>query len=258
MQFGIREVCDCAFMSLDGKGLNFKINTAKMTTLESTSTTVYAQGGRGFSRLAAWEGEKTLTFTVEDALLSTESFQALLGKTGATSTVAGHKRYTMTTTDYAGYYQVTAQTLWRNVEDGSDHAAIITIPKAKLQSNISISMAPNGDPSAFTFTFDAFAKNGELCYIDVADEDINHIEEDGKTTTAIIYYKEGTEPIRKASTAASMSIGTDGKITVGSEEINVTLAENEELTNMVQSYSIGDETVTINLEAGSTTYWYVI
>ena len=74
MKFGIREVCDCKFTSQDGKDLDFTINTAKMSTLESASTTVYAQGGRGFSRLAAWEGEKTLTFTIEDAILTTESF----------------------------------------------------------------------------------------------------------------------------------------------------------------------------------------
>jgi hypothetical protein len=105
MKFGVREVCDCAFTSLDGK-TSFTIDTAKMSTLESASTTVYAQGGRGFSRLAAWEGEKTLTFTVEDALLTTESFQALLGKAASTGT--GYSRYTMTTTDFAGYYRVTA------------------------------------------------------------------------------------------------------------------------------------------------------
>ena len=61
MKFGIREVCDCAFVSLDGKGPNFTIDTATMSTIESASTTVYAQGGKGYARLAAWEGEKTLT-----------------------------------------------------------------------------------------------------------------------------------------------------------------------------------------------------
>jgi len=42
MRFGIREVCDCIFTSIDGKGLNFIIDTAKMSTMESASTTVYA------------------------------------------------------------------------------------------------------------------------------------------------------------------------------------------------------------------------
>jgi hypothetical protein len=80
MKFGIREVCNCEFTSTDGKGLNFEIDTAKMSALESSSTTVYAQGGRGNSRLTAWEGEKTVTFTIEDAILTSASLQALLGE----------------------------------------------------------------------------------------------------------------------------------------------------------------------------------
>ena len=55
------------------------IDTAKTSTLEGAATTVYATGGRGNSRLIAWEGEKTLTFTVEDALLSPIGFSILSG-----------------------------------------------------------------------------------------------------------------------------------------------------------------------------------
>lgn len=40
---------------------------------------MYAQGGRGYTRLVAWEGERTLTFTFEDALISPESFSILSG-----------------------------------------------------------------------------------------------------------------------------------------------------------------------------------
>ena len=57
----------------------FYLDTAKTSTIEGAATTVYAQGGRGNTRLIAWEGEKTLTFTVEDALLSPISFAMLSG-----------------------------------------------------------------------------------------------------------------------------------------------------------------------------------
>jgi hypothetical protein len=40
---------------------------------------VYAQGGRGNSRLIAWEGERTITFTMEDALISPAGFMILSG-----------------------------------------------------------------------------------------------------------------------------------------------------------------------------------
>ena len=43
------------------------------------TTTVYAQGGRGNTRLVAWEGEKTLTFTMEDALISEMGLAILAG-----------------------------------------------------------------------------------------------------------------------------------------------------------------------------------
>jgi hypothetical protein len=47
--------------------------------MEGAATTVYAQGGRGNSRLVAWEGERTITFTMEDALISPEGFMILSG-----------------------------------------------------------------------------------------------------------------------------------------------------------------------------------
>lgn len=47
--------------------------------MEGAATTVYAQGGRGNARLMAWEGERTVTFTMEDALISPEGFMILSG-----------------------------------------------------------------------------------------------------------------------------------------------------------------------------------
>lgn len=54
-------------------------DSLKTSSLEGAATTVYATGGRGNARLIAWEGERTLTFTFEDALLSPESFAILSG-----------------------------------------------------------------------------------------------------------------------------------------------------------------------------------
>ena len=89
MKFGVREICDVTFKAKSdvyiGKSLFKKgqpvlyIDSAKTSTIEGAATTVYAQGGKGNSRLIAWEGEKTLTFTVEDALLSPIGFAVLSG-----------------------------------------------------------------------------------------------------------------------------------------------------------------------------------
>lgn len=89
MKFGVREICNVVFKAKSAVKIGkstFKagqpvlyIDTAKTSTLEGAATTVYAQGGRGNTRLIAWEGEKTLTFTVEDALLSPIGFKVLSG-----------------------------------------------------------------------------------------------------------------------------------------------------------------------------------
>ena len=89
MKFGVREIANVVFRAKSNVKIGnteFKvgqpvlyIDSAKTSTLEGAATTVYAQGGRGNSRLIAWEGEKTLTFTVEDALLSPIGFAILSG-----------------------------------------------------------------------------------------------------------------------------------------------------------------------------------
>lgn len=56
--------------------------------------------------------------------------------------------------DFGGTFYVEADTLYRN-QDGVDMAATLTFPKAKIQSNFTMSMAPTGDPSTFDFTMDA-------------------------------------------------------------------------------------------------------
>lgn len=89
MKFGVREICDVVFKAKarttigsttfeQGQPVLY-IDSAKTSTIEGAATTVYAQGGKGNARLIAWEGEKTLTFTVEDALLSPIGFSVLSG-----------------------------------------------------------------------------------------------------------------------------------------------------------------------------------
>ena len=210
MQFGIREVCDLDFKKRSGIGPDrFSINTAKMSTLEGSTTTVYAQGGQGNSRLAAWEGEKNLTFTVEDALMSLESLSALMGTTIDTSE-ENHKKFSITSTSFAGYYEITAKTLFREIETGEDCPTEIYIPNAKLQTTINIPMASTGDPATFTFTFDAFpyGQDKTLCTIDIetgkAEEKTEEI-----ITTVIIYPSEAggnAEKLEVAGTYPYLSV----------------------------------------------------
>ena len=290
MKFGVREICNVTFKAKSNVTIGnttFKvgqpvlyIDSAKTSTLEGAATTVYAQGGRGNTRLIAWEGEKTLTFTVEDALLSPLGFSILsgaglikgtqsekvrvhtttnqiIGNDGKidlanaleaedtickeaplfilgidgdgslngkvlTASAVGDKDITVDVSaddeengkylnmkgktvmvdyyvvkksaniseiqidaeNFAGYYYVEADTLFRRQSDGVDMPANITLPNVKIQSNFTFSMASTGDPSTFTFTMDAFPgytyfdnKKKVLCVIQVV-EDVT-----GSTTT---------------------------------------------------------------------------
>lgn len=88
-KFGVREIVDVVFKAKSTMQIGNTVykkgepviyfDSAKTSTLESTSATVYAQGGRGNARLLAWEGDKTVTFRFEEALLSATSFAILSG-----------------------------------------------------------------------------------------------------------------------------------------------------------------------------------
>ena len=89
MKFGVREICDVVLKARAPMKVGNKVfyanepvlyfDTLKTSSLEGASTTVYAQGGRGNARLVAWDGDRTLTFTMEDALISAEGFMILAG-----------------------------------------------------------------------------------------------------------------------------------------------------------------------------------
>ena len=255
MKFGVREICDVVLrakgtvkvgettFSHDEPVIYF--DSAKTSTVEGSATTVYATGGRGNNKLLAWEGEKSVTFTMEDALLSPLGFSILSGaglveaaqvdggmKVHTTlttvvdvtsginvnlaeltgKTIAEEKAYAFIMKDgqiverlepaipsdgtvtftrkgkavgpltgeqtvmvdfyvsvetgavemtiepdkFGGFYYLEASTLFRRQDNGQDMAAAFVIPKVKIQSNFTFSMASSGDPSTFTFTMDAF------------------------------------------------------------------------------------------------------
>lgn len=89
MKFGSREVANVVFRAKNKMKLGSRtfykdepvlyFDTLKTSGLEGAATSVYAQGGWGNPRLIAWEGDKTLTLTMQDALLSPEGLAILSG-----------------------------------------------------------------------------------------------------------------------------------------------------------------------------------
>lgn len=89
MRYGIREVADMVLKAKADITLGdwtikkgqpvLYIDSAKTTQIEGSAESSYATGGRGNARLISWESDKTLTFTVEDALISPISASILTG-----------------------------------------------------------------------------------------------------------------------------------------------------------------------------------
>ena len=89
MKFGVRQCANIVFRAKREETIGSQlfhvgqpvlyIDSATTSSIEQSTTTVYAQGGRGNVRLISWEGEKTVTFSFTDALLSPIGFSILSG-----------------------------------------------------------------------------------------------------------------------------------------------------------------------------------
>lgn len=89
MKWSIREAVDVYFKAKSTFKLGARtiragepvliFDTVKTSTLEVASETSYLTGGRGNTRILSFEGDKTLTFSFEDALLSAEGVAILAG-----------------------------------------------------------------------------------------------------------------------------------------------------------------------------------
>ena len=112
MKFGIREAVDVVFKALapvtigsttfaKGEPVLY-FDSLKTSTTEGSATTVYAQGGRGNPRLIAWEGDKAITFSFEDALISAEGMAILTGagllEANGSEKIRVHQKATVTGT----------------------------------------------------------------------------------------------------------------------------------------------------------------
>ena len=84
-KYAIKEVADVMFYELDSKGAPsapvLYLDTLKTSTIEQSSETVDATGGKGNVKLLSWDTNKELTLTLEDALFSAKSLGIMFGGT---------------------------------------------------------------------------------------------------------------------------------------------------------------------------------
>jgi hypothetical protein len=162
-KFGIKEVADVRFYEVGqikvdaatgdvqpatGEALpeaTLQLDTLKVSTIEFTAEQSEARGGKGNAPLIIWDYGREVNVTLEDALLSMKAMQLMFGDDGAGAIEINANKF-------PGTYAVVGKTFARNYEDGKDHLFTFYIPKAKIQSENTLTMEADGDPTVFNMS----------------------------------------------------------------------------------------------------------
>ena len=157
-KFGIKEVADVGFYKVGTVTVAeetgaitataapvLTFDTLKVSTLEMTAETSEARGGKGNPPLIIWDYGREVNVTLEDAVLSMPCLEAMFGDAD------GNNVITINANKFPGVYAVVGQTYARDV-DGVDHLFTFYIPKAKIQSENTITMEAEGDPTVFNMS----------------------------------------------------------------------------------------------------------
>ena len=174
MKFGVREICDVVLRAKAAQKIGDKVfyknepvlyfDSLKTSSMEGAATTVYAQGGRGNARLIAWEGERTVTFTMEDALISPMGFSVLTGA-GLIKANANNKMYVHRTEQTTSFKLKTGAGADATSVDNADYVAIELTKKPYIDTS-----KKGSEDYVYVMLLD---DNGDVCsepYIAVEEE----------------------------------------------------------------------------------------
>ena len=158
LRYGIKEVADVRFYPVGGVSVDdntgaimssatpvLVLDTLKVSTIEFTAEQAEARGGKGNAPLIVWDYGREVNVTLEDALMSAAMFHLMFGSAATGNCV------TVSAKTYPGTYAVVGKTYARDT-DGKDHMFTFYIPKAKVQSENTITMEAEGDPSVFNLS----------------------------------------------------------------------------------------------------------
>lgn len=126
-KYGIKEVADVVFYNIleNGEPGNpaLFLDSLKVSTLEQTAETTYAEGGKGNARLIGWDFGKNITLNLEDALFSMKSMAIMFGDGTVATSSGGKTKKTIqfTATSTSTDTSTGAPTQWTDVT-GKTHA----------------------------------------------------------------------------------------------------------------------------------------
>ena len=156
MGFGIKEVCDVAFYNVGKVTENagkltfteaplFILDTLKVSNIENTAEQSDAKGGKGNAPLLTWDYGREITVSLQDAILSDKTLSLMFENNAGTST---DKVIEINANKYPGIYTVVGKTFARDM-DGNDKVFTWYVPRAKVNSEVTLTMEAEGDPTVF-------------------------------------------------------------------------------------------------------------
>jgi hypothetical protein len=167
LRYGIKEVADVKFypvgkveVGADGKVTAtanpvLEMDTLKVSNIEFTGEQSEARGGKGNAPLIIWDYGREINVTLEDALLSTETLNIMFGEAGNDGHVI------INANSFPGTYAVVGKTFARDTK-GDDRLFTFYIPKAKIQSENTLTMEAEGDPTVFNMSLRVLSDNGKM------------------------------------------------------------------------------------------------
>ena len=168
--FGIKEVSDVAFYNVDAvkevdgkltisENPLFILDTLKVSNIENTAETVDAKGGKGNAPLITWDYGREITISLQDAVLSEKTLKMMFEGDDAET---ASNVIEINARKYPGTYAVVGKTFARDMS-GKDSLFTWFVPKAKVNSEITLTMEAEGDPTVFDMNLKVLrAENGVM------------------------------------------------------------------------------------------------
>ena len=168
--FGIKEVSDVAFYPVDSvheeNGVItvdadplFILDTLKVSNIENTAEQTDAKGGKGNAPLISWDYGREVNIALQDAVLSEKTLKMMFEGDDAET---ASNVIEINARKYPGTYSVIGKTFARDM-NGDDTLFTWFVPKAKVNSEITLTMEAEGDPTVFDMNLKVLrADNGVM------------------------------------------------------------------------------------------------
>ena len=156
--FGIKEVADVGFyeqgtVEIDEAGKIvagtplFVLDTLKVSNIENTAEQAEAKGGKGNAPLIIWDYGREINITLQDAVMTMETLSMMFEGDAKNSS----NEIVISANTFPGTYTVVGKTFARDMS-GKDSLFTWYVPKAKVNSEVTLTMEAEGDPTVFDMT----------------------------------------------------------------------------------------------------------